>query len=128
MGLVSGGTWSRPLVDRDRHRASGFGWGARVAGSVSLARSILFDVTGTESGDGLAITFAGDVLAQLPDDAFTLAEHEVRDWLQDQYVRRMGPHELVEHLGAVALAQPEEEAEMLRGLVDRCGTARSLVN
>lgn len=108
-------------------RSGSFGWGGRTAGSVSLARSILWDVTGTEWGDGVAIMFAGDVISRLPED-FALSEHEVRHWLERQAPPRMSPDELVEHLGEIALADPEEESENLRGLVDRCWTGRSLVN
>jgi len=124
--LVAGRT--RPLVDRRHRRSSGFGWGAQTVGSVSLAHSILWDVFGEETSDGLAITFAGDVLCRLPDDAFTLHEAQVRDWLEGQYQRPLSQRELVEHLGSIALAEPEEEAEVLRGLVDRCWNARSLAN
>ena len=118
----------RPLVNRGQHRSRGFGWGAEHAGSVSLAHSILWDVLGSETSEGLAITFAGDVICRLPDESFTLAEQEVRAWLEGHGQRRMDPEELVEHLGSIALAEPEEEADVLRGLVDRCWTARSLVN
>jgi len=118
----------RPLVNRDDHRSEGFGWGAQAAGSVSLARAILWDVTGAEAGDGIAVTFAGDVLARLPNEAFLLEEHVVRRWLERQGRRPMDPRELVEHLGSIALAEPEEEAAVLRGLVDRCWSAQGLVN
>ena len=118
----------RPLVNRGHHRARGFGWGAERAGSVSLAHSILWDVLGAETSEGLAVTFAGDVIGRLPDECFTLAEEDVRDWLEGRGQHRMDPNELVEHLGSIALAEPEEEADVLRGLLDRCWTARSLVN
>ena len=118
----------RPLVDRGHRRSKSFGWGAVGAGSVSLAHAILEDVLGTETSEGLAITFAGDVICRLPEESFTLGEGEVRDWLEGRGQRPMDPDELVEHLGSIALADPEEEAEVLRGLVDRCWTARSLVN
>lgn len=118
----------RPLSNRGRHRSRGFGWGAESAGSVSLAHAILLDVLGTETSEGLAITFAGDILCRLPDESFTLAEYEVRDWLEGRGQRPMDAIELVEHIGSIALAEPEQEADVLRGLVDRCWTARSLVN
>lgn len=125
---VAGAGWTRPLANRGHHRDSGFGWGRQAAGSVSLAHSILWDVLGGDSSDGMAITFAGDVIAMLPDEAFVLDEVDVRDWLYEQQHRRMDGHELVEHLGSIALAEPEQEAEVLRGLVDRCWSARSLTN
>lgn len=123
-----------PLMNRDRRRGGdrrrgqGFGWGGASAGSVSLARAILWDVVGVELGEGIAVIFAGDVLARLPGDAFALDEDEVREWLRAQHDRRLSATELVEHLGAIALADPDDEAEALRGVVDRCWTARSLVN
>ncbi len=123
--IIASGTVT-PLTNRGRWSGS-FGWGSRAAGSVSLARSILWDVTGTDSSDGMAIMFAGDVIAQLPED-FALSEHEVRDWLETQLLPRMSPHELVEHLGTIALADPDEESENLRGLVDRCWTGSALAN
>jgi len=118
----------RPLMDRRHHPSRGFGWGAQTVGSISLAHSILWDVLGGETSDGLAITFAGDVLSRLPDDAFTLHEAQVRDWLEGRQQRPMSARELVEHLGSIALAEPEQEADALRGLVDRCWNARSLGN
>jgi hypothetical protein len=117
-----------PLVDRDDYRSRSFGWGGTAVGSVSLARAILSDVLGVETGEGMAVIFAGDVLARLPGEAFALDEEEVRDWLATQHERRLTSAELVEHLGSIALAAPEEEAEVLRGLVDRCWTGRALVN
>jgi len=125
---VTGAGWTRPLANRGHHRSTEFGWGGQAAGSVSLAHSILWDLLGSESSEGLAVIFAGDVICRLPDDSFALAEHDVRDWLAGRDTRRMHPDELVEHLGSIALAEPEEEADVLRGLVDRCWTARSLVN
>jgi len=117
-----------PLINRGAHRAGGFGWGDRAAGAVSLAQSILWDLLGTTSTDGVAIMFAGDVIANLPRPSFTLEEREVRNWLGAHECWRMTSLELVEHLGSIALAEPEEEAEALRGLLDRCWTERSLVN
>lgn len=118
----------RALVHRDDDRSRGFGWGGTAVGSVSLARAILSDVLGVETGEGMAVTFAGDVLSRLPGEAFALDEEEVRDWLDCQNERQLSSTELVEHLGAIALAAPEDEAEALRGLVDRCWTGRALVN
>jgi len=117
-----------PLVDRDDRRSRDYGWGGTAVGSVSLARAILSDVLGVETGEGMAVIFAGDVLSRLPEKAFALDEEEVRDWLDSQTERRLTPTELVEHLGTIALAEPEEEAETLRGLVDRCWMGHALVN
>jgi hypothetical protein len=117
-----------PLVDRDHHHDRGFGWGDTAVGSVSLARAILTDVLGVETGDGIAVIFAGDVLSRLPGKAFALDETEVRDWLNTQHHRQLSSTELIEHLGSIALAEPDEEAEVLRGLVDRCWSGRALVN
>lgn len=124
--LTSGTT--TPLVNRGQYRSQGFGWGGQAAGSVSLAHSILADVLGTESSDGMAILFAGDVISTLPEESFALEEQEVRHWLESQLERRMSPVELVEHLGSIALAEPHEEAEVLRGLLDRCWSGQSLTN
>lgn len=119
-----------PLVDRDHHhdRGFGFGWGDAAVGSVSLARAILTDFLGVETADAVAVIFAGDVLSRLPGEAFALDETEVRDWLNRQQQRQLSSTELVEHLGSIALAEPDEEAEVLRGLVDRCWSGRALVN
>lgn len=124
---VSGTGSRRQLVDR-HHRDTAFGWGRQAAGSVSLARAILMNVLGEECSEGMAITFAGDVLAELPDAAFVLGETDVRDWLDGQQDERMDQDELFEHVASIALVEPERETEVLRGLIDRCWTARSLTN
>jgi len=95
---------------------------------VSLAHAILWDVLGVKSSQSVAVVFAGDVIARLPEDSFSLSEQEVRHWLDARDPPRMSADELVEHLGSLALAEPEEEAVALRKLVDRCWTVRSLVN
>ncbi|HEX8102378.1 MAG TPA: DUF6166 domain-containing protein [Solirubrobacteraceae bacterium] len=106
--------------------ADGGAWGTAGPGTVTLAHALLADVFGTGASDGLAVTFAGDVLAELPRDGFALSEEDVRRWLQPVPARRLTGAEVIDHLGAVAVADEDDEARLLGRIIQRCWDERTL--
>ena len=104
----------------------GFTWGQDIRGAVGLAHALLADVFGLEATEGLAVTFAADVIGHLPAEGFALSEDDVRRWLNPPPNRRLSPPELVDHLGSVAIADKEDEAVLLRRIVERCWDDRTM--
>jgi len=95
---------------------------------VALAHAVLSDVYGTPASDGLAVTFAADVVARLPEGEFVLREDSIRRWRDGRPVHRMSGDELVEHLGAIALADEDDEEETLARMVERCWSGGCIGN
>ena len=103
-------------------------WCEDRAATVSLAHAVLSDVFGAPASDGLAVTFAADVVAHLPEGEFTLGEQTIRRWRAGGPPNRMSGDELVEHLGAIALADEDDEHEALARLVETCWSGGAIHN
>lgn len=114
------------LRDASTDRPRPFSWGAVDGDAVALAHALLADVFGVGATDGLAVTFAADVIAQLPPAGFALGEDDVRRWRDPPRERRLTPEELIDHLGAVAIADEDDEAALLDRIVARCWDEREL--
>jgi len=117
-----------PLDDAWVDPAHGFAWGAPNQGSLALAHAVLASVFGVTATEGLAVTFVADVITRLPAQGFVLDEEDVRRWLDPPAGTRLTHSELVEHLGAIALADDEEQAELRHRIVERCWDDRTLRN
>jgi len=117
-----------PLDDGWVDPAHGFGWGGETRGALALAHAMLADIFGLEATEGLAVTFAADVIGQLPAEGFALGEDEIRRWLNPppNASPRLTPPGLVEHLGSVAIASKEDEALLLSRIVERCWDERTM--
>jgi hypothetical protein len=78
--VVDGGP-RRPLKHRVRHSPTGLEWGYHGSGPADTARSILWDVLGSEPEPRLYQQFKADIIGGLDHDDWQLSEQAVRDWL-----------------------------------------------
>ena len=120
---ATGGSVAVQTPDGVRHLAAPTG-----PAPIPLAHAVLADLLGATVTDGLAVTFAGDVVSRLPRGDFVLGEGAIRDWLEGRGAERMTPDELVEHLGSIAGADADEEAGPVARLLDRCWSPQALAN
>lgn len=101
-------------------RPTGYRWGREACDAAELAESLLSDALGVPAPAQLVTVFTEDVVAQLPRGDFRIEEWEIHRWLAGRRPRTLTTDGLVEHLGAIAVADPDEEAAMLRCLLDHC--------
>lgn len=116
----------RPLGDRWNDCARDFGWGADPGGSIALARALLADAFGVAATEGLATGFAAEVVSRFPSAGFAVGEDEIRGWGTPPASRTLTGDELVEHLGGIALADEDDEANFLSRIVERCWDDQTL--
>jgi hypothetical protein len=109
-----------PLLRAGEHRPAGYHWGHDACDAAELADSLLSDALGSPAPRHLVTVFTQDIVAHLPCADFRIEEWEIHRWLAGRRPRTLTPDELVEHLGAIAIADPDEEAAGLRRLLDHC--------
>jgi hypothetical protein len=70
------------LEHRVRHSPTGFSWGYAGSGPADLARSILWDLLGSQPAPWLYQAFKSDYVARWPQDGnWALTAEEIRQWL-----------------------------------------------
>jgi len=89
--VVSHGELTLPLQPRTCDPLWSFSWGRAGASARELAWCILFDAAQDVTiADDWFIDFTGDVVAQLPFDAFRLTSSEVLAWLSSDVTPVIG--------------------------------------
>jgi hypothetical protein len=116
----------RPLPNRARRPNLAFGWGGPAQASTALAQSLLWDVLGCAPTPLLAAGFTAEILDHLPIPDFELDEIAVRRWLSARGVRALSPEELEFHLGRLDVASPEDTADLMCDLIERCWDEHTL--
>lgn len=116
----------KPLGDRWQDQACHFDWGQDFSGSVILARALLSDAYGVAAAEDLAVSFAADVVSRFPSAGFAVDMEDVCRWGTPPAARRLTPGELVEMLGGIAVADEDDDAELLRRIMERSWSEKGL--
>jgi len=75
----------KTLLQRTYQEPNGFEWGLTAeTGALNLAIAILWDTLGGKPEHRISKRFALDVIQQLPNDDWSMTEHEVQKWVSAQ--------------------------------------------